>query len=233
MNVMWVFLGLIGAIVLYLVLSSDDASTFGMANSEFAQVAAMSIWGSLIATAVLPRKGQFKEFAKNISIWVLIILCLSAGYIFRYDLQDIASRMSAGLVPGSPRSVQLNNGRERVVLTKAGGNHFLARAKVNGTTTRLLVDTGASSIVLTERDAEAAGINLSELNYNVPSQTANGIAYFARARADSVELGPIQRENIGVLVGTNAALGQSLLGMNFLNSLSSFEFRGDELYLTD
>jgi len=233
MNILWIGLGLIGALVLYLVLSSDTASTFGMANSQFAEVALMGMWCALIGTAILPRRGKLKEFARNAAIWVLIILGLAAGYILRYDLQDLGSRMTAGLIPGSPRSVQTQDGRERVVLNKADGQHFLARMKLNGTSVRMLVDTGASSIVLTERDAEAIGINTELLNYTIPSQTANGLAYFAKAKVNQVELGQITRRNINVLVGKNESLSENLLGMSFLNSLSSFEFRGDELFLTD
>ena len=233
MNFIWILLGLIGAIVLYLILSGDTASTFGLPNNKFAAVAAMSLWGALIASAIIPRRGEFKQFARNAAIWIAIILALTAGYIFRYDLQDIGSRMTAGLNPGSPRTVQSGDGRERVVLSKADGQHFIARMMINDVNLTLLVDTGASSIILTERDAAAVGIDVSQLRYNVPTSTANGIAYAARARIEKLELGPIKRRNVAVLVSKSGALSENLLGMNFLGSLSSFEFRGDELYLTD
>ncbi|MBO6815606.1 MAG: TIGR02281 family clan AA aspartic protease [Rhizobiaceae bacterium] len=229
----WIILGLIGGIVLYLVLSSETAATFGMMKSDFAHFALLSLWFAVIASAILPGRGSLREAARNAVLWLLIFILLAAGYVFRFDLQDIASRMTAGLVPGSPRSVQSLDGKDRVVLFRSANNHFLARMTLNGTTTAMLIDTGASSIVLTERDAAAAGIDTDKLDYSVASSTANGIGYFARAEIDTATLGPIERRNVDVLVGRSNSLGQSLLGMSFLNSLSAFEFRGEELYLTD
>ncbi|MGI9353337.1 MAG: TIGR02281 family clan AA aspartic protease [Rhizobiaceae bacterium] len=233
MNFLWAILGLIGAIVLYLILTGESATTFGLPNNQFAAAAAMSLWAALIAAAVIPRKGEFKQFARNAAIWIGIILVLTAGYVFRYDFQDIGSRMTAGLIPGSPRTVHSLEGRERVVLSKADGEHFLARMKVNDVNLTMLVDTGATSILLTERDAASVGIDVGQLQYNIPTSTANGLAYAARARIDTLQLGPIERRNMSVLVSKNSALSENLLGMSFLGSLSSFEFRGDELYLTD
>ena len=106
MNIVWLTLGLIGAVVIYLILAGEGATTFGLHNSQFAQVALLSMWGALIASSIIPRRGQFREFARNIAIWILVILALMAGYVFRFDLQDIGSRMTAGLIPGSPRAVQ-------------------------------------------------------------------------------------------------------------------------------
>ncbi|MEO0327758.1 MAG: TIGR02281 family clan AA aspartic protease [Pseudomonadota bacterium] len=233
MTFVWVILGLIGAIVLYLVLNDENATTFGLQNSEFAQVALLSIWGAVIAAAVIPRRHQWKEAARNFAAWILIILLLCAGYIFRYDLQDIASRMTAGLIPGSPRTIQLEDGRNRIVLSKSDGQHFVARMKINGMDTRFLVDTGATITVLTMGEAERIGIDIASLSFSIPTSTANGIAYAAKARVDTVSVGAIERTDLGILVAQSGALRQNLLGMNFLNTLSSFEFSGDELYLND
>ncbi len=230
---MWIILGLIGLVIIYLTLDGENASTFGLRNDNFAQLVLMSMWGALIATAVIPRKGHFKEFARNAAIWIFIILGLTAGYIFRFDLQDIASRMTAGLVPGSPRTVTSLEGRERVVLSKAGSNHFVAQMQLNSQTVTLLVDTGASITILTQRDAQAAGIDVSSLSFTIPISTANGTNFAAPARLESLELGQIRRENMRILVSKPDVLSESLLGMNFLTTLSSFEFKGDELLLTD
>ena len=233
MNVLWISLGILGALLIYLVLSDEGATTFGLSNSTFAQAAVLTIWAAIIGTAVIPRHGELKDFARNAAIWILIVLVLVFGYVFRYDLQDVASRMTAGLVPGSPRSVQSDDGQERVVLARATGQHFIAKMSINGKPVTLLVDTGATSTVLTERDAEKVGIEISELSYSVPINTANGRAFAARSRINSIGIGAIQRENLSVFIAKPEALQESLLGMNFLNTLSAFEFRGDELYLTD
>ena len=233
MNILWLALGLIGIAIIYLTLDGEGSSTLGLPNDQFAQLMAMSMWGGLIASAVIPRKGQFREFARNAVIWIFIILALAAGYVFRFELQDIASRVTAGLIPGSPRSISSVEGRERVVLSKSDRNHFVARMDINGRGVVLLVDTGASITILTQRDAERVGIDISSLSYTIPISTANGRTYAASARLETIGIGEIKREDMRILVSQPGVLSESLLGMSFLTTLSSFEFKGDELLLTD
>jgi aspartyl protease family protein len=46
-------------------------------------------------------------------------------------------------------------------------------------------------------------------------------------------LGGIERKNLRVMVTEEGRLNQSLLGQQFLESLSSYEKRGDQLTLRD
>jgi aspartyl protease family protein len=95
----------------------------------------------------------------------------------------------------------------------------------------MIVDTGASTIVLRPEDAKRAGIDLSKLSFTVPVLTANGRTVAARVRLDSVAIGPLQREDVEALVAEPKALTESLLGMSFLGRLRSYEFSGDFLTL--
>ena len=95
----------------------------------------------------------------------------------------------------------------------------------------MIVDTGASTIVLRPADARKAGIDPKSLTYRVPVLTANGRAMAARVRLDSVAIGPLDRKNVDALVAQPGALTQSLLGMSFLSRLRSYEFSGDFLRL--
>jgi aspartyl protease family protein len=95
----------------------------------------------------------------------------------------------------------------------------------------MIVDTGASTIVLRPEDAKNAGIDVSKLNYRVPVLTANGRTVAARIRLDEVSIGPLDRKKVDALVAQPGALSQSLLGMSFLSRLRSYEFSGDFLTL--
>ena len=233
MTFVWVILGVIGAIVLFLVLNDEGGTVFGLQNSKFAEVALLSMWCALIAAAIIPRQGSLKIAARNAVIWLLIILALLAGYVFRHDLQDVASRLTGGLVPGSPVSIQTTDGVDQIELSPSVDGHFVARMDLNGRTTSLLVDTGASMIVLTNPDARRIGIDTDGLSYTAIVSTANGRTTAARTSIQSVKIGNIARRDVNAMVAQPGALEQSLLGMNFLGSLSAFEFRGDRLYLTD
>jgi aspartyl protease family protein len=95
----------------------------------------------------------------------------------------------------------------------------------------MIVDTGASEIVLRPEDAERAGIDTTALSYTIPVHTANGGSMTARVRLDNVAIGPLDRQKVEALVAKRGALTQSLLGMSFLSRLRSYEFSGDFLTL--
>jgi aspartyl protease family protein len=141
--------------------------------------------------------------------------------------------VSAGFVPGSPLTLGTEDGHATVTLDKADSGHFEARIMVNGNPVRAVVDTGATSTVLTSQDALAAGFNPAALSYTIPVSTANGIARAAAVRADEVAIGGIVRKEMPVMVAAPGMLGQSLLGMNFIGSLSGFDVRGDRMILRD
>ncbi len=51
--------------------------------------------------------------------------------------------------------------------------------------------------------------------------------------ADVIAVGSIERRRVPILVAEDGKLGQSLLGMNFIGTLSGFDMRGDRLILRD
>jgi aspartyl protease family protein len=67
----------------------------------------------------------------------------------------------------------------------------------------------------------------------VSVMTANGSARAARVTAEEIRVGTISRRNVPVLIAENSALDQSLLGMNFIGTLSGFDVRGDRMTLRD
>jgi aspartyl protease family protein len=123
-------------------------------------------------------------------------------------------------------------GETQAVRVRRGWDgHFTAQVAVKGREIDMIVDTGASALVLRAEDARRAGIDLSGISYNVPVQTANGRAYAARLRLNEVAVGPVVRRNVEALVTRPGSLSKSLLGMSFLSRLRSYEFSGDVLTL--
>jgi len=100
-------------------------------------------------------------------------------------------------------------------------------AVINGAPIRVVVDTGASLVALTLENAQAAGINRSEMLFNRITRTANGATRFAPVALREIKIGQFSIENVPAAVIEN--LDQSLLGMSFLKRLKSFEFREGEL----
>ena len=108
---------------------------------------------------------------------------------------------------------------------------FDVSAQINGARIAMVLDTGASSVVLTRDDAKAAGLPLEVLAYTVTIDTANGRARAAAVTLDRVGIGGLVEHSVSALVAQPGQLKTSLLGMSFLNRLQSWEVRGDRLVL--
>ena len=164
--------------------------------------------------------------------WVALGLALVTIYSYGDVLLPLVGRVAGELLPGSAMVVEQSpHGPVEVKIRKRLDGHFTAKAEVNGTSTTMIVDTGASTIVLRSEDAKKAGIDVSHLNFTVPVLTANGRTVAAKVRLNAVAIGPLQREGVDALVAEPKALTESLLGMSFLGRLRSYEFFGDFLTL--
>lgn len=173
------------------------------------------------------------RLARDAAGWIVIVMLLVAGYAFRDEVQHVAHRVTLGLVPGSAITRLADDGTARVAVGRDGSGHFVVTAEVEGVPVSFLVDTGATTIALTHDDARRVGLEPDGLNFSMPIATANGIGRAAPVRLDTVALGGIERRRLRGTVAQPGMLGQSLLGMNFLGSLASFEIRGDRLILRD
>jgi aspartyl protease family protein len=93
----------------------------------------------------------------------------------------------------------------------------------------MVVDTGASSVVLRKSDAIAAGIG--GLNYSMTVSTVNGRTRAAPVMLREMRIGQFEIDNVQAVVVDNLAM-TSLLGQSFLTRLSSYEMRDGVLTLT-
>jgi aspartyl protease family protein len=223
---------LVGGLIV-LVMADSSGQVLGLDTDSFGNLIYLGALGALVASGILASGQRFGQTVRLLAMWLLVILVFMAGYEYRYELQDVASRVSGGVIPGSPLSVTDGDGRAIVTLRQRVDGHFEADVGVNGETIRAIVDTGATSTVLSAADAERAGFDPSALVFNIPVSTANGTANAARIVADEVAVGGIVRKNLPLLVAESGRLDQSLLGMNFIGTLSGFDVRGDRLVLRD
>jgi aspartyl protease family protein len=118
-----------------------------------------------------------------------------------------------------------------VILEGNRFGHFQAEVLIDGVTLKMLVDTGASAITLTAEDAERAGIHPFPTDYKIDVNTANGISQVARVDLREVSVGSISVRDVPALVMQSGASSVSLLGMSFLQRLSSFQVSDNRLVL--
>lgn len=113
----------------------------------------------------------------------------------------------------------------------AGSNgHVQVDADVDGAVVHFVVDTGATMVTLTPRDAEAAGIGLATLSYSMAMDTANGRVRAAPVTLRGVRLGQLTIDDVQGVVVPNLSI--SLLGMSFLSRLDRWEMRGGALTIS-
>ena len=170
---------------------------------------------------------------RDLASWVLLTTAVAAGYMYREDLVTFGHSVAAEITQSGvlARADTQSDGERAVRIRRRPDGHFLARTELNGIPLTMLVDTGASTVVLRPADAQKLGIDIERLRYSVPVQTANGTTYAAQIKLKRVAVGAIQFTEIDALVSKPGALRDSLLGMSFLNRLKSYEFSGDFLTL--
>lgn len=154
------------------------------------------------------------------AVWIFIFLGVIASYGLWEDIRQTVRPQ---------QSVAQEAGRVEVPRSRDG--HYYLTLEVNGTPIDFLVDTGASQVVLSARDAQRAGIDTGTLAYLGRARTANGEVRTASVWVDEISLGGITDRDLRVWVN-EGELEQSLLGMGYLQRWSSIEIRDGALVLT-
>lgn len=215
------------ALVAFEALKPAPWLTMWLRDEEWARVFYALALTALIGGAVISLfRGRLLAALGAVALWAGFGFALVAGHAYRDEIRAVGERIWAEFVPGNPVTVQTGSGEKAVEIRRAANGYFALNANVNGTSVPMLVDTGATHITLTYEAAEAVGLDLRSLRFDVPVATANGVARAAAITLDSVSVGSISRRRLRALVVPRGALTRSLLGMNFLETLASYEVKG-------
>jgi len=225
-------LALIGATLAILIFNHETGLSFGLPNTDLASLVYLGLLGAVVGAGVVGAHRNIGEMIRNLLIWVVMILGLATGWLYQDQAREIVLRVAGGLAPGRPVTVSDENG-QAVLIRKSLNGHFEAAGEVNGEPVSFLIDTGATSIALSHDDALHIGFTENDLSYTLIINTANGKARAAPVRLDTVIIGTVIRRGLRAMVAEPGRLDQSLLGMNFISSLTAFEMRRDEVILRD
>jgi aspartyl protease family protein len=160
---------------------------------------------------------------------VLFLLAATASAVVAYrDPEQLARATDTVSELLRERAV----GPASVVQIPRGPNgEFDIHAKINGIAAPMVIDTGATSVVLTYETAKAVGLPLELLEYDVELETAGGHTKAARLTLDKLAIGHLVERSVPALVVPRGQMKTNLLGMSFLNRLESWEVRGERLVL--
>jgi clan AA aspartic protease (TIGR02281 family) len=160
---------------------------------------------------------------------VLVMLAGTAGAVVAYGDPDQIARASNKV--SHMFRARTASPAPAVQIPRGQGGEFALRARINGAAAPMVVDTGATSVVLTYETAKAAGLPLELLDYNVDVETAGGHTKAARLTLDRLAIGKLVERSVPALVVPHGQMKTNLLGMSFLDRLERWEVRADRLVL--
>jgi len=169
-------------------------------------------------------KEKLSKVIEAVLFWTVLGLLAVVGYSYRLELGDVADRVIAEMMPGHV----VGHGRNAEIVRGRRGD-FAVAAHINGAKVPMVIDTGATSVVLTQEAARAAGLPIEVLDYSVNVDTANGRTRAAPVTLSRLAVGNLTEHDVPALVVRHGQLRNNLLGMSFLNRLESWEVRGDKL----
>jgi aspartyl protease family protein len=218
----------LGLALVVLVAHHDQGTFAGLDTGDFGMLAYYLALLAFVGGALLVMfRERLSQAIEAALFWTVVVFVLLFVYSYRAELRSAGDRVLAELMPGRAalRGVRI------VEIVRGRGGDFQVAAKVNGSRVAMVLDTGASAVVLTQEAARAAGLPLEVLSYSVQVDTANGRARAAPVTLDLLAVGDIIERAVPALIAQPGQLKVSLLGMSFLNRLESWQVRGDKLLM--
>ncbi len=181
----------------------------------------LSVLGTAVVFWFLAQNRQsLNKTLQQVMAWVFIFVGVVAVVGLWEDI-----RTTVGPAP------QMTVTGESIEVPRSADGHYYLPVQVNGEPITFLVDTGASQIVLSDKDARRAGIDPNQLNYFGRALTANGEVRTAPVRLDTLTVGPITDQNVSAWIN-EGELHKSLLGMDYLHRFSNIQFTDGRMILS-
>ena len=130
-----------------------------------------------------------------------------AGQVRLLRLGAAPSRLGTGVAMAGAGS--------SIVLPMGSGGHFSTAGSINGKQVNFLVDTGATSVALSQSEANRIGLEWKRGRPGL-SQTANGTVPVYTVNLTSVRVGDVEIANVAAVV-LPSDMPVVLLGNSFLN----------------
>jgi aspartyl protease family protein len=164
--------------------------------------------------ALLVIDGEPHSVAVGTTVRGVRLLSLSGA---QAEVEVGAARLTLTLGAGPVRASGSGggpSGGSAIVLTAGRNGHFRTIGQINGKSIEFMLDTGASSVVISQADADRLGIDYKHAPLGL-AETANGTAPFKLVILNSVRIGDVEVANVEAAV-IPANMRGALLGNSFL-----------------
>ncbi|MEO7814984.1 MAG: TIGR02281 family clan AA aspartic protease [Sphingomicrobium sp.] len=183
-----------------------------MLGGLYILMAMMLVLGSLMV-----RREPLAKMAVMALSWVAIFGLGFILFTFRDDLGYVFQRLKTEAT-GAP---VVAGGTLRI--PQAIDGHFYVDAMLNDHKVRFLVDSGATMTTIGRKTAASSNVIVSARRDQMVL-TGNGPVRVASGRAQSLDIGIIERTDVGLHVADGDEL--NVLGMNYLSSLKRWSVEG-------
>lgn len=186
----------------------------------------VSLGGSLGRNALLVIDGKARQVAVGATVDNVRLVSVSANdAVVEVQGKRVTLQLGGAQVNLGGAASEGTGGQ--IVLTASLGGHFYADGAINGRAVRFVVDTGATTVTLSEQEAERIGIDWQKGRKGYTT-TANGIVGTHRVTLARLRIGDVQVYDIEATV-LPAPLPVVLLGNSFL---SRFQMRRENDRMT-
>ena len=131
--------------------------------------------------------------------------------------------------PAPEAAAATTSERHETTLERERNGHFYTYADVNGEPVRFIVDTGASLVALTMRDAKKLNIPFDRSEFDYVGEGASGPVRGKFVRLDSVEIEGKKVDNVKAVILEGSTL--SLLGQSYLTRMGEVQMKGEYMIL--
>lgn len=198
------------------------ACAVGLLAGGAAAAQGVQFSGAMGAKALLVIDGQPRALAPGQSHAGVKLLSLADGEArIERDGRVQVLRLGATPVAIGGTARQDGGGRE-IVLAAGPGGHFVGQGSINGRAVQFMVDTGATSVAISQAEADRIGLEFRN-GRRAMSSTANGTVPVHLLTLSAVRLGEVTVANVPAVV-LPATMPYVLLGNSFLGR---FQMRRD------
>ena len=190
-----------------------------MSTDQIMQLTYLVLLAAAIGgSAIVAGRSNMGKMAQQAAIWTLIFV----GVVGAYGLwEDISSDVN-------PRQAMVD--ANTIAVPRGFDGHYRLTLDINDTPVSFIVDTGASQVVLSQRDAARIGLDPANLTYSGNASTANGVVRTAPVILNEVALEGIIDRGVQAVVN-GGEMDTSLLGMTYLGFYNRIEITNGELVL--
>jgi aspartyl protease family protein len=184
------------------------------------------------------------RFAILVAVGAVFLALITPDLVASFFPDAIHPSASARPAPASdtasaPASNKANSvvsatapsGYQEASIVADSGGQYSTDVDIDGQSVRMMVDTGATMVVISAETASRLGLQLANSDYTGRVRTANGVAAVAPVTLREVTIGPIYLGEVKALVAERNAGAVNLLGMSFLKRLASVEQQSGRLVL--